>query len=61
MKMFAKMKFYNPYEAERYAGRGYQEVVRTYTARYPSGVKEILVFADGEKRKADYCEICYVF
>lgn len=59
MKMYARLKTLEFYHGPEMAG--WHEVTKVQHYRFPSGMRECVVFGNGKAHKVDRCEIVYVF
>lgn len=59
MKMYARLKTLEFYHGPEMAG--WHEVIKVQHYRFPSGMRECVVFGNGKAHKVDRCEIVYVF
>lgn len=59
MRMYARLKTLEFYHGPEMAG--WHEVIKVQHSRFPSGLRECVVFENGSVHKADRCEIVQVF
>lgn len=59
MRMYARLKTLEFYHGPEMAG--WHEVTKVQHYRFPSGMRECVVFGNGKAHKVDRCEIVYVF
>lgn len=59
MRMYARLKTLEFYHGPEMAG--WHEVTKVQHYRFPSGMRECVIFGNGKAHKVDRCEIVYVF